>query len=224
MFHKIRDVSARDGFELVVEFAVGVTKTYDAKPLIEGVPAFGYFGEHPEEFAAVQVDVGGHGIVWNDELDLSSEELWENGRCVPTPFDGLMALSDATGLWGLNESTLRKAIAYGRLKRGLDVSKFGKQWVVSTDSMTRVYGVPGAKRLVDAFVLPGDEPCVVLEFKSGEHRRLRLVENTACSDLELPKDPAYLSKMSLLPGGKGVTWPDGPSIGSNELYEISVPA
>lgn len=40
---------------------------------------------------------------------------------VKTPFDGLMAFSDATLIWGLNESTLRKAIAYGKLVNGVDV-------------------------------------------------------------------------------------------------------
>ena len=66
--------------------------------------------------------------------------LWENGDVVETPFDGLMAFSDATELWGLNESTLRKAIAYGKLVNGVDVCKFGKQWVVSIDAMKREYG------------------------------------------------------------------------------------
>ena len=50
-------------------------------------------------------------------------------------------LNVATELWGLNESTLRKAIAYGKLVNGVDVCKFGKQWVVSIDAMTREYGV-----------------------------------------------------------------------------------
>ena len=27
----------------------------------------------------VHVDTGGYGIVWNDELDLSANELWNNG-------------------------------------------------------------------------------------------------------------------------------------------------
>ena len=31
------------------------------------------------------------------------------------PFDGLLSFSEATSLWGLNESTLRKAIVYGKL-------------------------------------------------------------------------------------------------------------
>lgn len=39
-----------------------------------------------------------------------------------------------------NESTLRKAITYGKLVNGVDVYKFGKQWVVSIDAMKREYG------------------------------------------------------------------------------------
>ena len=63
-----------------------------------------------------------------------------NTEQVHTPFDGLIAFSDATELWGLNESTLRKAISYGKLVDGVDVCKFGKQWVVSMDAMQREYG------------------------------------------------------------------------------------
>ena len=46
---------------------------------------------------------------------------------------------DATQLWGLNESTLRKAIAYGKLVNGVDACKYGKQWVISTEAMKREY-------------------------------------------------------------------------------------
>ena len=53
-----------------------------------------------------------------------------------------MAFGDATEIWGLNESTLRKAIAYGRLINGVDVCKFGKQWVITMDAMRREYGEP----------------------------------------------------------------------------------
>lgn len=51
-----------------------------------------------------------------------------------------MAFGDATELWGLNESTLRKAVTYGKLVNGIDVCKFGKQWEVSTEAMKREYG------------------------------------------------------------------------------------
>lgn len=141
MFHKVKSVAPLSNFTLSVQFSEGVTKLYDLKPLFERIPAFLYLNENPAEYDCVSVDVGGYGIVWNDELDLSCDELWENGTVVETPFDGLMAFSDATELWGLNESTLRKAISYGKLVNGVDVCKFGKQWVVSIDAMEREYGV-----------------------------------------------------------------------------------
>ena len=140
MFHKVKSVSPLADFKLSVQFSEGVTKLYDMNPLFEKIPPFLQLKENPVEFACVAVDVGGYGIIWGDELDLSCDELWEHGVRVDTPFDGLMALSDATLLWGLNESTLRKAIAYGKLINGVDVCKFGKQWVVSVDAMKREYG------------------------------------------------------------------------------------
>lgn len=142
MFHKVKSISPLPEFQLSVQFSEGVTKIYDLKPLFEKIPAFQYFMDHPEEFNEVTVDVGGYGIVWGDDLDLSCDELWENGISVVTPFDGLMAFSDATELWGLNESTLRKAISYGKLVNGVDVCKFGKQWVISMEAMRREYGEP----------------------------------------------------------------------------------
>lgn len=140
MFHKIKSVTPFSEYKLSVQFSEGVTKIYDLKLLFDKLPVFRFFLENPEQFFNVVVDVGGHGIAWNDELDLSCDELWENGKKIDTPFDGLMSFSDATALWGLNESTLRKAINYGKLVNGVDVCKYGKQWVVSAEAMKREYG------------------------------------------------------------------------------------
>ena len=140
MFHKIKNVSALSEYKLSVQFSEGVTKIYDVKSLFDKIPVFADLKDNAQEFFSVSVDVGGYGIVWNDDLDLSCDELWDNGVQVDTPFDGLMAFSDATELWGLNESTLRKAITYGKLVNGVDVCKFGKQWVVSVEAMKREYG------------------------------------------------------------------------------------
>lgn len=126
MFHKVKNVNALTDFRLSVQFYEGITKIYDIKPLFAKLPVFGYFKDHEEEFLYVNVDTGGYGIVWNDELDLSCDELWDNGQQVDTPFDGLMSFADATEMWGLNESTLRKAVSYGKLINGVDVCKFGK--------------------------------------------------------------------------------------------------
>ena len=142
MFHKINDVIAHDKFRLIVRFAEGVTKIYDVTPLFEKWPVFKTLQESPKLFAEVTVDTGGYGVVWNDMLDLSCDELFTNGQTIATSFDGLMSFGDATLLWGLNESTLRKAIAYGKLVKGIDACKYGKQWLISMQAMKREYGEP----------------------------------------------------------------------------------
>ena len=80
MFHKIKSVSALPEYKLSVEFFEGVTKIYDVKPLFKTIPLFAELERQSDLFASVSVDVGGYGIVWNDELDLSCDELWENGN------------------------------------------------------------------------------------------------------------------------------------------------
>lgn len=142
MFHKVKNVTALPDYKLSVQFSEGVTKIYNITPLFEKYKFFLPLKDSVELFNSVTVDQGGYGIIWNDDIDISCGELWENGEEIETPFDGLMAFSDATFLWNLNESTLRKAIAYGKLRNGVDVCKFGKQWVISIEAMKREYGEP----------------------------------------------------------------------------------
>lgn len=142
MFHKVKAVGILPDYRLSVQFAEGVTKIYDVKPLFIRWAPFKALEHDPALFSDARVDVGGYGVIWNDDIDLSCDELYANGETVKTPFDGLMAFTDATELWGLNESTLRKAIAYGKLVNGVDACKYGKQWVISTEAMKREYGLP----------------------------------------------------------------------------------
>lgn len=144
MFHKIKDIQVTDDYKLNVLFVEGQRKLYDIKALAEKYPMFNELIANSTLFKSAKIDIGGYGIVWNDELDISCDELWENGVKINSPFDGLMALRDATEMWGLNESTLRHAIMYGKFILGIDVCKFGKQWVISYESMKRVYGEPKA--------------------------------------------------------------------------------
>lgn len=143
MFHKIKDVYALPGMQLSVLFSDGTTKRYDVKRLVTRIPAFGAL-EDEALFNNVEVGTGGYGIVWNDDVDLSCDELWDNGVVEKTPFDDLMSLADATELWNLSESTLRKAISYGKIVSGVDARKYGKQWVITRQAMEREYGDPAA--------------------------------------------------------------------------------
>lgn len=140
MFHKVKTINTLPEYRLCVQFAEGVTKIYDVKPLFKKWDEFKKLMDEPELFKNVKVDMGGYGVVWNENIDLSCDELYFNGVTVQTPFDGLIAFTDATELWGLNESTLRKAISYGKLIIGMDACKYGKQWVVSVNAMEREYG------------------------------------------------------------------------------------
>ena len=144
MFHKVKSVIALNDYKLIVIFAEGITKIYDVKPLFN---KYNIFNELKEDrlFYECVVDVDGYGISWNDEIDLSCDELYYNGKLIKTPFDNLIALSDATIIWGLNESTLRKAISYGKLQEGKDVMKYGKQWIITMEAMVREYGDPESR-------------------------------------------------------------------------------
>lgn len=79
MTHKIKSVKPMENTVLLVEFQNGIEKTYDIQNIYFVFPQFKIFETEKKLFAQVQVDVGGYGISWNDELDLDAEEIWENG-------------------------------------------------------------------------------------------------------------------------------------------------
>lgn len=141
MFHKIRSVIPLDNYELRVEFCEGITKIYDVKQLFSAFEVFNKLKKN-HLFNKVKVDKGGYGIIWNKEIDLACDDLFYDGVTIKSRFDGLIAARDATEIWGLNESTLRKAIQYGKLKKGIDISKMGNQWIISVEAMVREYGEP----------------------------------------------------------------------------------
>lgn len=84
MFHKVRKVSALPEHLLKVQFDEGETKIYDVSILFDRLPEFRAL-QDPEIFNKVTVDIGGYGVIWNDNLDLSSDELWENGILQTNP-------------------------------------------------------------------------------------------------------------------------------------------
>jgi len=139
MFHKAKTVTPLTDYRLLVHFANGKDKEYDMKPLFEEYPVFLQLKEIPGLFEQAKADVGGYGIVWNEDIDIDTEEIYQNGKEVKTPFSDLISFSDAAVMKGLNESTLRKAVEYGKLVPGIDVCNLGKQWVITKDALEREY-------------------------------------------------------------------------------------
>lgn len=84
MTHRIIEVKALENFVVSVVFQDGIEKVYDIRSLYSKYPQFLTFESNVELFEKVQVDVGGCGISWNDDLDLSSEEIWDNGELTDT--------------------------------------------------------------------------------------------------------------------------------------------
>jgi len=79
MNHIIQSVLPMDDFILGVKFVGGAIKLYDMNPLFSKLPEFAALREAPTLYSQVVVDTGGKGITWNDDLDLSADELWERG-------------------------------------------------------------------------------------------------------------------------------------------------
>lgn len=78
MFHKISNVKPLDNYWLSVSFIDGEVKNYDMKKLIDEEPGLASLVDY-KVFSEVKVDVGGYGVSWNDEIDVSADELWDNG-------------------------------------------------------------------------------------------------------------------------------------------------
>lgn len=80
MTHRIKSVKPIDNCVVIATFLDGTVKEYDMKTLYSGFPQFQVFETDKELFNKVQVDVGGYGISWNDDLDLDANDIWEDGK------------------------------------------------------------------------------------------------------------------------------------------------
>jgi hypothetical protein len=75
---RISAVQPAGTLRLLVRFRNGEERIYDCRPLLSR-PEFQLLAD-PGFFRAVHVDAGGYGISWNDDIDLSEYELWNNGE------------------------------------------------------------------------------------------------------------------------------------------------
>ncbi|MBI4673688.1 MAG: DUF2442 domain-containing protein [Chloroflexi bacterium] len=74
---RIKSVTPLKGRHLLVTFVNGVQKVYDCQRILN-LDRFQLL-KHEAFCKAVTVDPGGYGISWDDEMDLSEYELWNNG-------------------------------------------------------------------------------------------------------------------------------------------------
>ena len=75
---KIQSVQPSENRRLLVKFANGVERIYDCNQLLHLEPF--KLLQNEAFFRSVRVDPGGYGISWNDDVDLSEDELWVNSK------------------------------------------------------------------------------------------------------------------------------------------------
>ena len=80
MFHKVKSVKPLSNYIIEVIFIDNTTKYYDVSLLFKKWVIFQNLVNIQGLFEQVKVDSGGYGVSWNDEIDLSCNELWENGK------------------------------------------------------------------------------------------------------------------------------------------------
>lgn len=77
---KIIDVKPLNDFILYVVFNNGIKKIYDVKQIFGKFDDMFYpFKDNPSLFQNVKVDCGGCGVYWDENMDISEFEIWENG-------------------------------------------------------------------------------------------------------------------------------------------------
>ena len=85
MFHKVKKVIPLLDNKLLIYFQNGEIKHYDVTPLFNKWKPFNALKTNKNLFNSVKIETGGYGISWNDEIDLSCEELYQNGYTLKSP-------------------------------------------------------------------------------------------------------------------------------------------
>lgn len=115
MFHKIVKIEPLKKLCLMAEFLDGTVKKYDMNHMLCVYPPFEELVKIEGLFEQVQIDMGGHAISWNEDLDLSSEEIWTNGEQIrenPIDFKRALAteLSKAQEAVGMTQTELAEKV------------------------------------------------------------------------------------------------------------------
>lgn len=111
-----------EGTILRVLFMDGLTKQYDMEHAIKDIPELEPL-RNRETFLKGHLEMGG--IVWNDDLDISIEEIYENGKIVKNDDDKKELLVLGAQIYVLRNSKLMTQQQLSKLS-GIDQSDISK--------------------------------------------------------------------------------------------------
>lgn len=122
MFHKAVELVLKEGTTLELTFQSGEVKRYDMSILFEKYPQLEELKDR-ELFLSGKL-MGAYGVVWNDELDIEAETIYEDGTTVCNKSMGVNyivaeAVLGAREKIGISQKELS-------LKTGIDQSDISK--------------------------------------------------------------------------------------------------
>ena len=109
MFHKAMEMKFLDGTAMEVLFQDGKVKRYDMASLFSKYPQLTALQDR-ELFLSGKL-MGSYGIMWNDDLDIETETIYEDGITVreeilPAHHAAASAVASARALSGLSQKQL----------------------------------------------------------------------------------------------------------------------
>jgi len=119
---KVTEAVPLENMELLVFFEDGKIKKFDVKSLLPDYPEFEDL-KNPDLFNLVKVEPGGYGISWNEDLDCSEGELYENGVDIPLSLSdfrsfiqhNLLTTNEASVLLGCTRQNIEDLIKRDKL-------------------------------------------------------------------------------------------------------------
>ena len=145
MFHKAIDLKFKTGTTLELRFQNGEVKEYDMSQLFSKYPQLEALRDR-KLFLSGKL-TGSYGIVWNDELDVEAETIYEEGITVrhdvmPINFQVGNAVTEARVKAGLSQKELSAATGIDQS----DISKIERGMAnPSIATLNRIANALGAK-------------------------------------------------------------------------------
>jgi len=84
---KIEDIVPLQNNGLLVFFRDGMVRKCDLTEYFKKSPRFSILANRPDYFARVQIQTGGYGVYWDDNLSIPDSVLYKMGKCIPLSSD-----------------------------------------------------------------------------------------------------------------------------------------
>ena len=145
MFHKATDLFFKSGTTLELRFQDGLVKEYDMAQLFPKYPQLEALKDR-KLFLSGKL-MGAYGIVWNDDLDIEAETVYEDGITVrqdimPINLQVGNAVTEARAKAGLSQQALSAATGIDQS----DISKIERGVAnPSISTLSRIADALGAK-------------------------------------------------------------------------------